>query len=251
MATSPIPPDVQKKLYAEADARFWAQTGYKPGHKLDAKSPLDKAMIPTYLDIYQKILNEYRAGKILYTYDHPAVVAALGEAAQLAGEAAHALGIATAQSAAGAPPHAPEVKQPLERAHEAHVASQQATAAAAAYQPPTVSPAHAAQAAQTALNFVMNGAGQGVPVIGNPDDAIAAMQASAAPGKAAAQTADTPEQAAATATHGDHHKFKVSEEVGIGLSIAAALGLVVYGVSQHSTPRRRAHRTYRMRRRAA
>ncbi len=249
-----ITPQIQADLYKEADVRFDAQTGYKPGYKLDANKPLDRAMMPVWIDIYRKVLNEWRAGKIVWTFSNPAVVGFIKDAAHFADEAAAHIGEVVRQSVGGAPPYAPEVKGPLQKAHDAHVASQQATAAAAQHQPPTVSPAHVADAAHHAMHFVMNGAGQGIRVIDNPADAIAAMQVSSAPAKAAAQTASTPEQAAAAATHDKPlHEFKAGEAVAIGASIVAALGLVAYGIENHAAPRISRHfrRTQRMRRRAA
>lgn len=39
----------------QADALFWAQTGYKPGQRLDLKNPADRAMTSVWLDIFKKV----------------------------------------------------------------------------------------------------------------------------------------------------------------------------------------------------
>ena len=42
-------------LNKETNARFWAQTGYKPGQRLDPNNPLDKAKMPVWMDIFRKV----------------------------------------------------------------------------------------------------------------------------------------------------------------------------------------------------
>jgi hypothetical protein len=43
------------------DTRFWAQTGYKPGHQLDSNDPADAQMIPIWLYIREAVVRESRS----------------------------------------------------------------------------------------------------------------------------------------------------------------------------------------------
>lgn len=240
-----IPPAIQKKLYDEADARFWAQTGYSPGKKLDPKNPLDRKMIPTYYDIYRKVVAEWRAGKVIWSHDNPTVVSAIAAAAQHTADAIGHIATASQAIATGLVPTSQDVQKPLADAHASHVAAQQATAVAAAHQPPTVDPGLAAKASHETMHFVMNGS-QGVRV--DPETSVAAMQATAAPAKAAAQTADTQEQADAAATHADAHPHKkLGEEIAIGAAVLATIGLVVFAVKGKGTMRGRPHASHTFR----
>ena len=124
-------------LMKEADARFWAQTDYKPGRKLDPSDPTDRAMSKTWLDVYAKVKAEDDAGKLALTYNHPAVAQGVADAKVANAVVAQHLD-AAAKDPAAADQHAQAA------AVAANVAAQ-ATRSAAAVQPPTVSPA-AAQA---------------------------------------------------------------------------------------------------------
>lgn len=142
-------PDHDTLINRETDARFWAQTGYKVGQKLDSNSPTDKAMIKVWLDIHAKVLREDAAGKLVVTYNHPAVVDHLAES-QAAGQAA-AVHLDAAATAAADPYKAPEIAQDHIKAATAALAvSQQRAQQAAALQPPTVSPAVAQVASHDA-----------------------------------------------------------------------------------------------------
>jgi len=122
-------------LIQETDARFWAQTGYKPNQKLDPSIPTDKAMEPVWRDIYHKVKSEADAGKLVTTFDHPAVKHDLADAA-VAHQAAsaHADAAAASHDAATAGTH-------VAAAATAHQISKQKSLEAARKQPPTVAPA--------------------------------------------------------------------------------------------------------------
>ena len=121
-------------LNAETDARFWAQTGYKPGQKLDPNNPTDKAMEPTWRDINSKVKSEAAAGTLVTTFDHPHVQQNLSDAA-VANKAA---GIHAALAAAA--PDAETAQSNIAAAAAAHQISTQKAQEAASVQPPTVSP---------------------------------------------------------------------------------------------------------------
>ncbi len=121
-------------ITAETDARFWAQTNYKPGKRLDPNDPADKAMARVWLDIFTKVKKEDARGRLVLTYNHPEVEQGIADAA-LAGHAADS----HVDAAMGA-------SDPAET--EAHATAAAAAAAseragsrrAARAQPPTVSP---------------------------------------------------------------------------------------------------------------
>jgi hypothetical protein len=73
-------PTPRSLIDKETDARFWAQLHYKPGQKLDPNDPLDKAMIPAWLDIYKKVRAEDRAGRLVLTYNNPHVAQRIADA---------------------------------------------------------------------------------------------------------------------------------------------------------------------------
>lgn len=132
----------------ETDARFWAQTGYKPGQKLNLHDPHDAAMAPVWLDIQAKVKREYDTGKLVTTFDHPAVAQNVADA--------HAADQATAthlDAAANAP-------NPAIAEHNlaaAAVASEEASnkmQEVANLQPPSVSPQLAHEASQQAAQQV-------------------------------------------------------------------------------------------------
>src|ERR1700674_415762 len=128
----------------ETNARFWAQTGYKPNQKLDPTNPTDKAMIPVWLDIQRKVKAEDAAGKLVTTFDHPEVAQNLADA-HVADQATAAHADAAAQ--------APDPASQQEHVAAATVASDILTGllpGAATKQPPTVSPEHMQDAAHEA-----------------------------------------------------------------------------------------------------
>lgn len=120
-------------LDRETDARFWAQTGYKVGQKLDQKNPADKAMIKTWLDIFAKVKRENDAGKLVLTYNKPGVEKHLADAEAAQHTAAeHIEAAATAPDDASAAVHAVAAQQAI-------ASSTESAQTAAAMQPPTVS----------------------------------------------------------------------------------------------------------------
>jgi len=129
-------------LNRETDARFWAQTGYKVGQKLDAKNPTDRAMMKVWLDVFAKVKADAAAGRLVLTYDQSGVRQAMEDAA-VAQQAA----VAHLDAAQNAPDETTAAQNAQAAATAAQVAQQRAQAAAA-QQPPTVSPA-VAQAAAT------------------------------------------------------------------------------------------------------
>src|ERR1700751_1035335 len=121
-------------LLKETDARFWSQTGYKPGQKLDPNNPTDKAMEPVWRDIYHKVKSEADAGTLSTTFDHPEVSQHLADAAvALKAAAAHADMAAAATDQATS-------QDNVAAATMAHQISTQKAREAASKQPPTVSP---------------------------------------------------------------------------------------------------------------
>lgn len=237
MSTTPS----QQKLFDETDARFWAQTGYKPQTPLDPNNPLDKKMIPTWSAIYAKVLAEAKAGNLTSTHDHPIVQALLSDAKAATAVVGDALKEAAHAIAGGAAKDSPEVAAPLAAAHEHHAKAADATKAAAKYQPHSV-PHHVVhRGSHDVIEFVMNDAGQGVPVIASADpiDAAGAMQAAAAPDKVAAAQA-TPDVHGKTVSPGESphlHKFSPLKAAGIGAGIVGVLLLTAYGIEHRAAPR--------------
>ncbi len=144
-------PDTDSKFWSlptlldkETDARFWAQTHYKIGRKLNRTDPTDRAMSKIWLDIRAKVGAEDRAGRLVLTYDSPHVVRRLGDAKN-ASQAADAH-----VSAAIAEPDLATVGRHAIAAAIAAAAASVAAHDAASVQPPTVSPIVADAAAQEA-----------------------------------------------------------------------------------------------------
>jgi hypothetical protein len=127
-------------LDKETDARFWSQTHFKPGQKLDPKDPQDAKMIPVWLDIYRKVKLEDDAGRLVLTYNHPVVAQNLADARVADQAAAAHLDTAVVQ-----PQAAP---QNIAAAATAAQVSAQKTREAARLQPPSVSPNLAHDAAR-------------------------------------------------------------------------------------------------------
>ena len=124
-------PSPRSLLDKETDARFWAQTHYKPGQRLDPKDPTDAKMVPVWIDIYRKVSREDAAGRLVLTYNHPVVEQNLADA-HVADRAA-----ALHLDAAAAEPQA--APQNIAAAVTAAQLSLQKAREAARLQPPTVS----------------------------------------------------------------------------------------------------------------
>lgn len=130
-----------KDLYNETDARFWAQTGYKPGQKLNKNDPRDAAMMSVWNQIFGEIKKQNAAGMLQLTYNSPVVQQHIGDAKAATEDTVRHLEQAASASS-------PAVKdQHVQAATHAAAKSQQASAAAAAHQPATASPTVAAEAA--------------------------------------------------------------------------------------------------------
>ena len=129
MAT-PISRDILNK---ETNALFWAQTGHKPGQRLDPNNPLDKAQMPVWMDIFRKVKAKADAGTLVITYDRPEVAQPLADA-----EVASAVAAAHVDAGAKAPDPATAQQHVAAAATAAQVFLQRLSEAAA-NQPPTVS----------------------------------------------------------------------------------------------------------------
>lgn len=128
-------------LDREADARFWAQTGYKVGQKLDPTDPNDRHMVQVWIDVRRKVEAEDAAGRLRTTYDHPDVHGGLSDAETASAAAAAHLEAAASEAD-------PEVARGhTEAAAQAATAASEGAARAAAAQPATVSPSVAERAA--------------------------------------------------------------------------------------------------------
>ena len=144
MATPMTPPISRDILNQETNARFWAQTGYKPGQRLDPKNPLDKAKMPVWMDIFRKVSAEANAGTFVTTYDQPEVAQQLSDAT-----VASTVAAAHVDAAAQAPDPTLAQQHAAAAATAQQVASQRLNEAAA-NQPPTVSPSLEQAAAREA-----------------------------------------------------------------------------------------------------
>lgn len=130
-------------LDREADARFWAQTHYKIGQKLDPADPIDRTMVPVWLDIWHKVRREDEGGRLVLTYNHPEVERHLDDAA-IASHAADGH-----LQAAVAEPDPDVATSHARAAADAARAAADSARKAAQRQPPTVSPVVADAAAAT------------------------------------------------------------------------------------------------------
>lgn len=121
-------------LDQETDARFWLQTLYKVGRKLDMRDPSDQTWAHVWADFRRKVADEDRSGQLRVTYNDPRVQFWIKHATDL--EALAAARLAAAQIA----------QDPATRDAHARAAAQAAQAASEAaragrvHQPPTVSP---------------------------------------------------------------------------------------------------------------
>jgi hypothetical protein len=130
----------------EVNARFWAQTKYRVGKKLDPWDQQDATMIPVWKDIEAKVQRDYDAGKLVTTFDHPVVAQNLADA-----HVADQMTIAHAEAAAKTPDSA-AAQQHAEAAATASEIVAQKTQDAAAIQPPTVSPQLSHEASHAAAS---------------------------------------------------------------------------------------------------
>lgn len=73
MAVSSTQQTANLVIDKETDARFWAQTGYKPGIKLDMSIPTDRTQGLVWNAIHAQVVAEDQAGKLRLTYNHPTV----------------------------------------------------------------------------------------------------------------------------------------------------------------------------------
>ena len=142
--TTSTPAQSKAVLDRETDARFWAQTHYRVGEKLNPADPTDRAMLKVWLDIYAKVKREDQRGQLVLTYNHPAVEQHLDDA-RLAMRAA-----AAHLDAAAKEPNPARAQQHADAAAVATTTASSVTQAAAALQPPTVSPVVVAAAAKEA-----------------------------------------------------------------------------------------------------
>lgn len=161
----------------ETDARFWAQTHYKPGRRLNPADPADRAMAKVWLDIWAKVKAADRAGELVLTYNHPEVEQGLDHA-ELAGHATDSHVEAAAQT-----PDPAESGAHADAAAQAASAESEGAQRASAVQPPTVSPILADAAAAEAAASLAGPSGQRpVPVTPNlPADHPAVTSEAARP----------------------------------------------------------------------
>jgi len=137
----PISTDI---LNQETDARFWAQTGFKPGQKLDPSNSTDKVMVPVWQDIFKTVQQEANAGTLVTTYDHPEIQQHLSDAEVADRAAAVYLDIAAAT------PDAATSRENVVAATTASQISALRANEAAAKQPPSVTPRMVDEAAKQA-----------------------------------------------------------------------------------------------------
>ena len=246
----------QKKLYDETDARFWSQTGYNPGKKLDPHDPYDQSMVPVWQAIYKIVANEYDHGGVHgvhWTVDQPEVVAAIADAKQRVANVEHQIDNAAA-ALTGGDVHAQQaaVAQATAQHDAAQVRTKQAgaqgsphvvdpalVAAAAQQAPAPTTPAQVAKGMQIAvapqhahdvLSFHMNAAGQGVP-----DGAAPSIVPVPVPVPAVVPVPDPHD--------GDHYHVatKWTPLVALGaVGAAVGLGTLIVRATGSGRPRRRA-----------
>lgn len=134
------------ELNRETDARFWSQTKYKIGDKLDPQNPTDAAQVKVWLATFAEVKHQGEIGTLHLTFDRPEVIKGLADAraAQLAaGHLANAAQVATDP--------AKRDEHIAEAALAKHVADAKATEVAqTAQHPPAPAPAQAAAAAEAA-----------------------------------------------------------------------------------------------------
>lgn len=247
-----LDPATQSIVNRETDARFWANTGYKPGQKLDPANAFDRMWVPTWKSIAAQVAKEMAAGTIRWTYNTPEVADLITKGLAASKEAAAQIAAANAAKASG--DHA-KAAQHIADAHGQIGAAQIATAQAAAYMPPPPPEIHpqaaaAASAAHQVMTFSMNGAGQGVQTGGaapppaspiSGDDQVALVQTALAPTRipqgAAASLADPMDSPTLPGGRG-HNALWIA-----GLCAALAGGVAIANATQK--PRRVSFRARR------
>jgi len=133
----------------ETDARFWAQTGLKVGHKLDPSNPTDAAFIPVWNQIHAQVIAEDQAGNLHLTYNQPAAQQAIVTAAAAdADTAAHLDAAKAATDPATKEAHVQAAAASQGQSAQATAQLQQATKGTAKADPTTVAAA-SQQAAST------------------------------------------------------------------------------------------------------
>ncbi len=143
-----LTPEVARELNNEADARFWAQTGYHPHKRLDPQVAADRAFVPVWTKIHDRVLADWKAGHVTLTYKTPAVAGLLAEASDAAARVfGHVL------AAFGSPDPA-IAAQHMAAANDAHQAAGAAAGAAATQQPISVSAPDVVQAASNAMSSI-------------------------------------------------------------------------------------------------
>ena len=247
-----ITPEIQAELYKETDARFAAQTGIT--RKLDPKSKLDQAWIPVWMHLYAQVKQQYDAGILAWTYNHPAVAGPLSEAQAAGLTAAQHFDAATAAPPTDAASHA---KASSDATAHAAAASKQAGAAQAAIVPSVASPdlGHLITATASHISDALHTVGDLFGLSGG-HDAIAAVQSTQAPAHAVSVNAPAAPSAASTTSAltpsgaGDHvadlgHGPRSGKIDGkkalLGIGIASAFyGVVV--LATHIASKRHRHR---------
>ena len=186
-----LAPDVQKKLYAETDARFAAKTGV--ARKLDPHNKVDQALIPAWFHVYQGVLAEYKGGKIHWTTDHLPVQKALASASDETAKAEQYVDLAAAPGAALGE-HASAVKTAFDAAATSH-----RKAAAMMPADPHLAQILAHLDLGAALAWISSGKGTSADVVATlqAQDArtYAATATGSVPPDLAASSAATPEEA--------------------------------------------------------
>ena len=175
-------------LDRETDARFWAQTHYRVGKRLNSADPTDRAMMRVWLDIFAKVQREDRAGKLVLTYNHPAVEQHLSDA-ELAMQtaAAHLDAAVKERDPVRAQQHAEAAAVATTTASSATHAAAVPPPASVVDQLPAEHPAVSSIAAQPIVppDFATAPAGS-PPSMRHPAQQLAVAQAVSAPGVAVA-----------------------------------------------------------------
>jgi hypothetical protein len=135
-------------LNKETDARFWAQTGYKPQQPLNKNDPSDRAMMATWAHIFSEVKKENDGGRLVVTYNHPQVEKHL-DAAEISSHAAQGH-----IDASRTEPDPQKAQAHHDAANDLIHAAARAAHAAADLQPPSVSP-HVAEVAAHDVARVM------------------------------------------------------------------------------------------------
>jgi hypothetical protein len=243
MATAAITPEIQARLYHEADARFAAKTGVT--RKLDPKNAIDAKQIPVWTHIYQDVLAQYKNGTLVWTFDHPAVAPVLAQAQTMTTAAATGLDIAQktadaqAAQAAMSDAHAALAGAAgltqLARGLVNTLTAAESPVAAAVAQ--GVADVALAQKAHEAAQDTAHAVSTGQVTAQNTSDVVAATQGQAA---ASHVTGGAASAAGATDVASAHGAPKLGVKQALGFVGACAfLGIAALIASKHDKPRRR------------